>query len=100
MTITLIIVGSIFAIGFAYFAFRAYVLAGIVADQEEYIKQVESFAQSSLESIKETYESIKEIDHKGAFESDDEVGTTFKILKQTIDSLYGQYNETEKTEEE
>lgn len=100
MMTLLIITTTLFTIGFIYFAWRAYVLAGIVSDQEEYTKQIESLAETLMDSIKQTYETFKEIDQRGSFESDDEVGTTFKMLKQTIDTLYEQYNETEKTEEE
>ena len=37
--------------------------------------------------IVEAYNSMKQIDRLGAFEEDDEAGTTFALLKQTIEAL-------------
>lgn len=34
------------------------------------------------------YKVIKDADLKGAFESDDEVGSAFKIIKQAIESMH------------
>ena len=32
-------------------------------------------------------DNLQEIDHLGHFEADDEVGTTFKLIKETVDEL-------------
>ena len=37
--------------------------------------------------ILEILNNIKDIDQRGSFESDDEVGTTFKLIKETISRL-------------
>ena len=49
-----------------YLGYRAYYLAGAVSDAQEY--------------------------HKGAFEAEDETGTTFQLLLQTITELKDQFN--------
>jgi hypothetical protein len=42
--------------------------------------------------IVDAYNTLKEIDHKGAFEAEDETGTTFQLLLQTITELKDQFN--------
>ncbi len=51
-----------------------------------------------LTSIEKTYTDMKIIDNKKMFESDDEVGTVFKTLKQEIDTLREKYIEEEQLE--
>jgi hypothetical protein len=52
-----------------------------------------------LDKTAAAYEEMKRIDVKGSFESDDEVGTTFALLKQVIDDLYEEgYGTKEETE--
>jgi hypothetical protein len=44
---------------------------------------VETFS----EKITQVRDNLQEIDHQGHFEADDEVGTTFKLIKETVDEL-------------
>ena len=37
--------------------------------------------------VEDTYEDIKVIDSRGAFESDDEIGTTFESIKNAVEIL-------------
>jgi len=76
----------------AYFIYRAYVLAGVYSDLEEYTKELEDMSQYMYTKINESYESMKEIDRLGAFEKDDEAGTTFAMLKDVIDNLEEEFN--------
>jgi hypothetical protein len=48
--------------------------------------------------IEDAYATLKEIDHKGAFESEDEAGVTFQLLLQTMTELKDTFN-GEKSEE-
>lgn len=99
MIITLIIV-SILLTGIAtYFIYRAYVLAGLLVDQQEYVEQVEQLTEIMYTSISNAYENMKRIDTLGAFESDDESGTTFQLLKQVLDELNEEFNGPETQEE-
>ena len=80
----------------SYFVYRAYILAGTVADQEEYIQELEDMSQYMYDQIKESYNQMKRIDHKGSFAEDDEAGTTFKLLKDVVINLEKEFNaETE-----
>ena len=71
----------------AYFIYRAYVLAGVYSDLEEYTKELEDMSQYMYTQINNSYKAMQEIDRVGAFEKDDEAGTTFEMLKNVIDNL-------------
>ncbi len=43
--------------------------------------------ETFTDKITEIRDTLDEIDHRGHFEADDEVGTTFKMIKDTIDEL-------------
>jgi hypothetical protein len=44
------------------------------------------------DSIQSAYNTMKSIDHKGAFESDDEAGTTFQMLNKVLTELNTEFN--------
>ena len=73
-------------------SYRAYILAGLLADIEEYYNDVEKTNIFMYDKIQSSYNNMKQIDHIGAFESEDEAGTTFKMLKQVIDELKGEFD--------
>jgi len=76
----------------AYFIYKAYSLAGELADQEEYIQELEDYSQYMYNQIKESYTQLTKIDSKGAFEQDDETGTVFEQLKQVVTNLEKEFN--------
>jgi len=82
----------------AYFIYRAYVLAGVFSDLEEYTKELEDMTQYMYTQINESFKSMKEIDRLGAFEKDDEAGTTFEMLRDVIDNLEKEFNGKKKEE--
>ena len=57
-------------------------LEKIVVDQQQYIDAISIIIQDSENTI-------KELDNRGAFEADDEVGTFFRNLKQIQEILNG-----------
>ena len=81
-----------------YFIYRAYILAGVYSDLEEYTKELEDMSQYMYTQINESYKAMKEIDRLGAFEKDDEAGTTFSMLKNVIDNLEKEFNGQKKEE--
>ena len=81
-----------------YFIWRSLTLANVTADQEEYIKELEDMSQYMYTQINESYKAMKEIDRLGAFEKDDEAGTTFSMLKNVIDNLEKEFNGQKKEE--
>ena len=74
-----------------YLSFRIWYLAGALAEAQEYIEELESTNQFMYERIEQSYDAMKQIDRLGAFESEDEAGTTFQLLKQVIDELNGEF---------
>ena len=82
-----------------YLGYRIWFLAGAVADLQEqdeetveYISLLESTNVYMYDQIKKSYDTIQEIDRLGAFESEDETGTTFQLLKQVITELKEQFD--------
>ena len=99
MNIFLLISSILLAAAAGYLGYRAYILAGVVADDREYLEQLEFTYAMLLDRVRQSYDEMQRIDSKGAFESDDEAGTTFALLKQVIDDLYEEANGPEKEEE-
>jgi hypothetical protein len=48
--------------------------------------------------IDEAHRNMKRIDRLGAFEKEDEAGTTFQLLKEVIDNLNEEFNGTQEEE--
>lgn len=92
MIITLILVSALLAVGAGYLGYRAYILAGLLADAQETIEELDVLNNHMYTSIIDTHETMKAIDVKGAFESDDEAGTTFQMLKRVINELNTEFN--------
>ncbi len=78
-----------------YLSFRIWYLAGALAEAQEYIEELESTNQFMYERIEQSYDAMKQIDRLGAFESEDEAGTTFELLKQVVVELKEQFNGSE-----
>lgn len=83
----------------SYFGYRAYYLAGTVSDAQEYIEELETTNTYMYTQIVSAYDNMKRLDHKGAFESEDEAGTTFQLLFETIETLKTQFDNEEETSE-
>ena len=86
----------VFFISTIYFTYRAYILASILTDIEEYYESVAETNQYMYNAIADTYETMQLIDSKNIFETDDDVGTTFQLLNQVITDLKNEFDgETE-----
>jgi hypothetical protein len=82
-----------------YLVFRSWDLAGKLTDAQEYIEQLEVTNEFMYGRIVDSYEKMREIDRLGAFEKDDEAGTTFQMLDQVITTLKTQFDGEEGEEE-
>ena len=51
------------------------------------VERLESWVEDYAQRIIDTQRVLKEIDQKGNFEADDEVGVIFQSIKETIDEL-------------
>ena len=82
-----------------YLAYRVWYLAGVIADSQdldvsniEYIEGLELTNQYMYGKIVESYNKMQEIDRLGAFEKDDEAGTTFQLLNEVITQLKEEFD--------
>ncbi len=51
------------------------------------VERLESWVEDYAQRIINTQQTLKEIDNRGNFEADDEVGVIFDSIKETIDEL-------------
>ena len=51
------------------------------------VERLETWIESYAQRIQDTQRVLKEIDQKGNFEADDEVGVIFTAIKEAIDEL-------------
>lgn len=75
-----------------YAGYRIWYLAGMMAEAQEYIEELELTNEYMYSRISHSYEVMTEIDRLGAFESEDEAGTTFQLLKEVITELKEQFD--------
>ena len=59
----------------------------VIKQQNDYIDRLENNTLNTILRITKTYDRMKEIDSKGGFESDDEVGQIFEGIKNQIREL-------------
>jgi hypothetical protein len=98
MIIAFGVTAGIFFVLTIYFAYRAFILAGVLADQEDYYDKVSKTNQYMYVRIKQSHEAMQNIDRLGAFEKDDESGTTFELLKEVTEELKKEFDAEEKKE--
>ena len=71
------------------------ILLGLLVLGEGYViwnlnkkpEMLETWVETFSEKITQVRDNLQENDHQGHFEADDEVGTTFKLIKETVDEL-------------
>ena len=51
------------------------------------VERLETWIENYAQRVIDTQETLKEIDDKGSFEADDEIGVVFESIKETIDEL-------------
>jgi len=51
------------------------------------VERLETWIEGYVDRINETQTTLKEIDAKGNFEADDEVGVIFQAIKEAVDEL-------------
>ena len=97
--ISLIIISALSS-AIIYLAYRVWYLAGIIADSQdldvsniEYIEGLELTNQYMYGKIVESYNKMQELDRLGAFEKDDESGTTFQLLNEVITQLKSEFED-------
>ena len=51
------------------------------------VERLESWVEDYAQRIQDTKRVLEEIDSKGSFEADDEIGVVFQSIKETVDEL-------------
>ena len=74
-------------IGLIFFGVVAIVQLYVIVNLYNKVDFLEQVLDGTYLTIQDTISRMKEIDTLGAFESDDETGTTFQMLKEEIDKL-------------
>ena len=82
----------------SYAGYRIWYLAGSLAEAQEYIEELELTNRYMYSQIEQSYETMKQIDRLGAFEAEDETGTTFQMLNEVITELKEQFDGEKKEE--
>ena len=70
---------------------------------EDMVSEYETYLDEVTTAVTDINNRLKEIDHRGTFESDDEVGYFFQALKSLVEQLNtitGDTNATKETQEE
>ena len=78
---------SVLSVLVVLFAFTNYNLLKKNEKCEDIIKSYENYMINLSNTIKFSEQKIKEVDHKGMFSSDDEVGFFFQQLKYLQDQI-------------
>lgn len=81
LTILYIIIG-ILTVSNIFFIWRG---TKLVKEVEDRVNDYDELVQYSIQTLERMQTEMKEIDIRGSFESDDEVGVVFNELKDTID---------------
>ena len=71
------------------------ILLGLLVLGEGYViwnltkktEMLETWVETFSEKITQVRDNLQEIDHQGHFEADDEVGTIFDTIKETVSEL-------------
>jgi hypothetical protein len=87
-----ILITLVLSAAITYLGYRVWVLAGMLADAQEYIELLETTNEYMYTRITQSYEAMTQIDRLGAFESEDEAGTTFEMLKEVVTELKSEFD--------
>ena len=74
-------------IGLIFFGVVAIVQLYVIVNLYNKVDFLEQVLDGTYGTISDTITKMEEIDTLGAFESDDETGSTFQMLKEEIDNL-------------
>ena len=62
-------------------------LSYVVFNLTRKVERLETWVEDYAQRIQNTQDVLKEIDQKGTFQADDEIGVVFQSIKETVDEL-------------
>jgi len=81
-------------IGYIILSIFCLTLSYVVFNLMGKVERLETWIEGYVDRINETQSTLKEIDDKGTFEADDEIGVVFTAIKEAVEEL----NEITETE--
>ena len=81
-------------IGYIILSIISLTLSYIVFNLTRKVERLETWVEDYAQRIQDTQQVLKEIDSKGTFEADDEIGVVFTAIKEAVDEI----NEITETE--
>ena len=74
---------------------RGYIILGIISLTLSYVvfnltrkvERLETWVENYAQRIQDTKQVLDEIDAKGSFEADDEIGVVFTSIKEAVDEI-------------
>tara|TARA_X000001036_G_C20430304_1_gene704904 strand:- start:424 stop:684 length:261 start_codon:yes stop_codon:yes gene_type:complete len=74
-------------IALVFFGIVSIVQLYVIINLYNKVDFLEQVLDGTYSTIRDTIQNMQEIDTLGSFESDDETGTTFEMLKKEVDNL-------------
>jgi len=74
-------------IGYIILGIISLTLSYVVFNLTRKVERLETWIEGYVDRINETQSTLKEIDDKGTFEADDEIGVVFTSIKEAVDEL-------------
>ena len=81
-------------IGYIILSIISLTLSYVVFNLTRKVERLETWIEEYAQRIQDTQQVLKEIDNKGTFEADDEIGVVFTAIKEAVEEL----NEITETE--
>jgi len=74
-------------IGYIILSIISLTLSYIVFNLTRKVERLETWVEDYAQRIQDTQQVLKEIDSKGTFEADDEIGVVFTAIKEAVDEI-------------
>jgi hypothetical protein len=74
-------------IGYIILGIISLTLSYIVFNLTRKVERLETWVEDYAQRIQDTQQVLKEIDSKGTFEADDEIGVIFTSIKEAVDEI-------------
>ena len=74
-------------IGYIILGIISLTLSYVVFNLTRKVERLETWIEDYAQRIQDTQQVLKEIDSKGTFEADDEIGVIFTSIKEAVDEL-------------
>tara|TARA_B100000683_G_scaffold76865_1_gene75833 strand:+ start:660 stop:911 length:252 start_codon:yes stop_codon:yes gene_type:complete len=74
-------------IGYIILGIISLTLSYVVFNLTRKVERLETWIENYAQRIQDTQQVLKEIDSKGTFEADDEIGVIFSSIKEAVDEL-------------